>query len=119
MKVALAVLFLALACSIFAPDPSTLFMLRIVAGAAAGGSIPLSLALIGDRVDMAQRQVALSRYMVAVIIGQLAGSSFAGLLAEWVGWRGVFTLSTLMVALALAATVIGFRGALPGDRFDL
>jgi len=119
MKGALALLLLALACSVFAPDPSTLFTLRVIAGAAAGGSIPLSIALIGDRVEMAQRQVALSRYFVAVIIGQLAGSSFAGLLAEWIGWRGVFTLSTVMVALALAATVIGFRGALPGGRFDL
>ena len=119
MKVALAVLFLALACSIVAPNPSTLFTLRIIAGAAAGGSIPLSLALIGDRVEMAQRQVALSRYMVAVIVGQLAGSSLAGLLAEWVGWRGVFTLSTIMVALALTATIIGFRGAVPGGQFDL
>ncbi|MEE1656510.1 MFS transporter [Microvirga sp. CF3062] len=119
MKVALAVLFLALACSIFAPDPSTLFTLRVIAGAAAGRSIPLAIALIGDRVEMAQRQVALSRYFIAVIIGQLAGSSFAGLLAEWIGWRGVFTLSTIIVALALAATVVGFRGALPGGRFDL
>jgi predicted MFS family arabinose efflux permease len=108
-----------LACSIFAPDPSTLFTLRIIAGAAAGGSIPLSIALIGDRIEIAQRQVALSRYMVAVIMGQLAGSSFAGLLAEWIGWRGVFTLSTFMIALALAATIIGFRGAMPGGRFDL
>jgi predicted MFS family arabinose efflux permease len=119
MKVALAVLFLALACSIFAPDAATLFTLRIIAGAAAGGSIPLSLALIGDRVAMAQRQVALSRYMVAVIIGQLTGSSLAGLLAEWIGWRGVFTLSTIMIALALTATLIGFKGALPGGQFDL
>lgn len=119
MKVALAVLFLALAFSIFAPDPSTLFTLRIIAGAAAGGSIPLSIALIGDRVEMARRQVALSRYFIAVIIGQLAGSSFAGLLAEWIGWRGVFSLSAVMVALALAATVLGFRRALPGCQFDV
>jgi predicted MFS family arabinose efflux permease len=119
MKVALALLLLALACSIFAPDPSTLFTLRIIAGAAAGGSIPLSIALIGDRVEMAQRQVALSRYLVAIIMGQLAGSSFAGLLAEWIGWRGVFTLSSILVAVALVATMIGFRAALPGGRFDL
>ncbi len=119
MKVALAVLFLALACSIFAPDAATLFTLRVIAGAAAGGSVPLSLALIGDRVAMAQRQVALSRYMVAVIIGQLTGSSLAGLLAEWIGWRGVFTISTTMVALALAATIVGFKGAMPGGQFDL
>ncbi|WP_262031384.1 MFS transporter [Microvirga sp. Mcv34] len=118
MKVALSILFLALACSFFAPNAATLFTLRVIAGAAAGGAVPLSIALIGDRVEMARRQVALSRYLVAVIMGQLAGSSLAGLLAEAIGWRGVFGLSTLMMALALAVTVIGFRGALPGGRFD-
>lgn len=119
MKVALSLLFLALACSYFAPDATTLFVLRIIAGAAAGGAVPLSIALIGDRVDMAHRQVALSRYLVAIIVGQLAGSSFAGLLAELIGWRGVFALSTVMMAVALAATVVGFRGAAPGGSFDM
>lgn len=118
MKVALSLLFLALAGSFFAPNAATLFGLRIIAGAAAGGAVPLSIALIGDRVEMARRQVALSRYLVAVIIGQLAGSSLAGLLAEWIGWRGVFGLSTLMMSFALIATVVGFRGALPGGQFD-
>ena len=119
MKVALSLLFLALACSYFAPDATTLFVLRIIAGAAAGGAVPLSIALIGDRVDMAHRQVALSRYLVAIIVGQLAGSSFAGLLAELIGWRGVFALSTVMMAVALAATVVGFRRAAPGGSFDM
>ncbi|MFC4173758.1 MFS transporter [Microvirga sp. GCM10011540] len=119
MKVALSLLFLALGLSFFAPDATTLFVLRIVAGAAAGGAVPLSIALIGDRVEMAQRQVALSRYLVAIIVGQLAGSSFAGLLAELVGWRGVFALSTAMMAVALAATLIGFRRAAPGGAFDM
>lgn len=119
MKVALSLLFLALAGSVFAPNAATLFGLRILAGAAAGGAVPLSIALIGDRVEMAQRQVALSRYLVAVIVGQLAGSSMAGLLAEIIGWRGVFSLSTVMMACALVATVIGFRGAAAGGRFDL
>jgi predicted MFS family arabinose efflux permease len=119
MKVALSLLFLALACSFFAPDARTLFILRIIAGAAAGGAVPLSIALIGDRVDMAHRQVALSRYLIAIIVGQLAGSSFAGLLAEIIGWRGIFALSAAMMACALAATIIGFRGAPPGGKFDL
>src|SRR5690349_22163551 len=101
MKVALSILFLALACSFFAPNAATLFTLRIIAGAAAGGAVPLSIALIGDRVEMERRQIALSRYLVAVIIGQLAGSSLAGLLAQFMGWRGVFGLSTIMLALAL------------------
>ena len=119
MKVALALLFLALAGSFFAPNVATLFALRILAGAAAGGAVPVSIALIGDRVELALRQVALSRYMVAIIIGQLAGSSFAGLIAEFIGWRGVFGLSTIMMGLALTATVIGFRGAAAGGAFDM
>ncbi len=119
MKVALSLLFLALAGSLFATDAATLFGLRIIAGAAAGGAVPASIALIGDRVEMAQRQVALSRYLVAIIVGQLAGSSLAGLLAEFMGWRGVFGLSTAMMACALVATVVGFRGAASGGEFDL
>jgi predicted MFS family arabinose efflux permease len=119
MKASLLLLFLALAGSLFAPNVTALFVLRIIAGAAAGGAVPASIALIGDRVEMARRQVALSRYLVAIIVGQLAGSSFAGLLAEIIGWRGVFGLSTIMMALALAATVIGFRGAAAGGTFDL
>ncbi|MXQ10925.1 MFS transporter [Microvirga makkahensis] len=118
MKVALSVLFLALAGSFFAPNTETLFGLRIVAGLAAGGAVPLSIALIADRVSVAQRQVALSRYLVAIIVGQLAGSSLAGLLAEGIGWRGVFGLSTLMMACGLTATMIGFREAPPGGKFD-
>ena len=82
MKVGLILALLALAASFFAPDIRTLFILRVVAGAAAGGAVPMSLALIGDRVPMESRQLALSRYLVAVITGQLAGSSLAGLLAE-------------------------------------
>lgn len=118
MKVALVFLFLTLAGSIFAPNVETLFTLRIIAGVAAGGAVPLSIALIGDRVEVDQRQVALSRFLVAVIVGQLAGSAIAGLLAEMVGWRGVFGISTLMMAGALAATFLGFRGALPGGRLE-
>ena len=64
MKVCLALLALALVGSALAPDiDDALFALRIVAGAAAGGVIPLALALIGDRVEMAQRQVAISRLL--------------------------------------------------------
>ncbi|MBL0405255.1 MFS transporter [Microvirga aerilata] len=118
MKVALVFLFLTLAGSIFAPNVETLFTLRIIAGVAAGGAVPLSIALIGDRVEVDQRQVALSRFLVAVIVGQLAGSAIAGLLAEMAGWRGVFGISTLMMAGALAATFLGFRGALPGGRLE-
>jgi predicted MFS family arabinose efflux permease len=119
MKVCLALLVLALIGSTLAPDITTLFALRIVAGAAAGGVIPLALALVGDRVEMARRQVAISRLLIAVITGQLIGSSLAGILAAFIGWRGVFVISAVMMVVAFAATLAGFRNAPRGAAFDL
>lgn len=119
MKICLAVLMVAVLGSAFATDVSTLFGLRIVAGAAAGGIIPLGLALVGDRVEMAGRQVAISRFIVAVIIGQLAGSSLAGILADQIGWRGVLALSASIGLAAFIATAIGFRSVPRGGVFDL
>ncbi|HEU4518138.1 MAG TPA: MFS transporter [Microvirga sp.] len=119
MKVCLALLVLALFGSTLAPDITTLFALRIVAGAAAGGVIPLALALVGDRVEMARRQVAISRLLIAVITGQLVGSSLAGIVAAFIGWRGVFVISAVMMVVAFVATLTGFRNAPRGAAFDL
>jgi predicted MFS family arabinose efflux permease len=119
MKICLAILVLALVASVFAPTADMLFVLRVAGGLAAGGVVPLALALIGDRVDMAQRQVAISRFLVAVITGQLAGSSLAGILAAWIGWRGVFAISAVVMAAAFLATMAGFRHSPAGAAFDM
>ena len=92
-----------------APTIELLFALRVLAGMAAGGVIPTSLGMIGDRVAMASRQVAISRFLAAVILGQLAGSSVSGLLAAWIGWRGVFGLAAALTAAAALGAIFGFR----------
>lgn len=104
----LAVLCLALSLCVVAPDLVTLFALRMLAGAAAGGCIPLSLALLGDRVPMAGRQVAIGRFLVAVILGQLSGSTVAGLIETSIGWRGVAGVTAVVAGLACAAVGLGF-----------
>ncbi|MFN3687970.1 MFS transporter [Salinarimonas sp.] len=109
MRVCVGVLGLSLIAAAFAPDETSLFVLRIVSGAAAGGIIPLALAAIGDRVGMEGRQVAISRFLVAIILGQLAGTALSGLLAEWIGWRGVFVLSAAIAGIAFAAVTLGAR----------
>src|SRR5918995_5007372 len=68
VKVCLGALTAALFASAFTNDLVTLSALRVAAGAAAGGIVPSALALIGDRVAMARRQVAISRFMVAIIL---------------------------------------------------
>lgn len=107
MRACLVVLGLSLVASVFAPDETTLLALRVISGAAAGGVIPLALAAIGDRVGMEGRQVAISRFLSAVILGQLAGATLSGALALVIGWRGVFALSAGLVALAVLAVTFG------------
>ena len=55
--------------------------------------MPVCMALIGDSFALSVRQVALSRYIAATLVGQLVGVSAGGLIAEWIGWRGVLKLS--------------------------
>jgi DHA1 family inner membrane transport protein len=105
IKLSLVVLFVALILTSIAPDFATLIAARVLAGAFAGGIIPVSLALIGDRVAYEGRQVAISRFLVAVILGQMAGSAAAGGLAEMLGWRWVFAACAASGGIALAVAL--------------
>ena len=113
MKVSLAVLAATLAVSAFVTDSATLLALRFLSGAAAGGIIPAGVATIGDRVALERRQVALSRFIMAVVIGQLCGSSVSGILAEVIGWRGVFILASAVAVAGWLAVTARFPSAPP------
>lgn len=96
----------AMAMAALAPTPDTLFAARIVAGLAAGGIVPVSLAMVGDRVAMDQRQVALSRLLVAMLSGQLLGALGAGVIGSMLGWRPVMWIGcAIIVGAALLARV--------------
>ncbi len=105
IKIALAVLVACLAASAIAPSLDWLFAARIIGGAAGGGIIPLAFALVGDRFAFAERQLALSRVLAAIIAGQMTGSVGSGLIASWFGWRVSMATGTALAALALALTL--------------
>jgi len=107
LKVCTVVFALALAACVIAPDLGTLAAGRIVAGIAAGGVIPLALAMIGDRFPMEQRQIAIGRFLTAALVGQFVGVTTAGILSDWIGWRGGLA-STAVVAAIAAAGVVGW-----------
>ncbi len=113
IKICLVVHAVALGLGSLMPNLDTLMALRVVSGAAGGGVIPLVLATIGDRVPMAERQVAISRFLLFSITGQLLGGSLSGVLTASVGWRGVFALAGILGALGAAAAIIGLRQARP------
>ena len=105
IKVATAVLALCLLTSALAPQLTVLFISRILGGVAAGGIMPVCMALIGDRFPLAVRQVAMSRYIGATLIGQLVGVSAGGIIAEWIGWRGVLACAAVLAGVAAGAAI--------------
>lgn len=93
---------------------------RVVAGLAAGGVVPISFALVGDKFPVAERQVAMGRVLFAIMTGNLLGATCAGIVGDLVGWRGVFFVTGAFGALVLAAAIPGFRGVSEAtSRFDL
>jgi MFS transporter, YNFM family, putative membrane transport protein len=91
--IALAILaILQVACAL-APGFQSLAVARGLAGIAAGGVIPVAMAAIADRVGMEHRQVALSRLLAAMVMGQVAGSFLSGVVGEYAGWRAAFVLA--------------------------
>ncbi|KRE13499.1 hypothetical protein ASE63_18710 [Bosea sp. Root381] len=83
----------------------TMTVLRAVTGIASGGIIPIAMAAIGDRAPMQERQIALGRFTVLMIIGQMSGSACSGIIATHAGWRAAF-LSAAVIAV-LAAVLVG------------
>jgi predicted MFS family arabinose efflux permease len=84
-----------------------LFVLRVLAGAACGGSFPVGMALISDTVPLAQRQVTIGRLLTATISGNLLGAAAAGVVADVLHWRGVFVV---LGVISTAALVVGYYG---------
>ncbi|CAA9312932.1 MAG: hypothetical protein AVDCRST_MAG90-578 [uncultured Microvirga sp.] len=106
IKLATAILAVCLLVSALAPTLGVLFISRILAGIAAGGIMPVCMALIGDKFALEVRQVAMSRYIGATLVGQLAGVSLGGVLAEWIGWRGVLGGAAGLTLLAAATAAV-------------
>lgn len=106
IRLCLAGFALSLAASAMAPGYWWLFWSRAAAGAFAGGLIPVALALIGDRVPFAERQLAISRFLVITIVGQMSGAIVTGTLSELMGWRAMFVFMALVAA---TATVVVHR----------
>lgn len=104
-----------------APNFEILVAGRVIAGLAAGGVVPISFALVGDKVPIAERQIAMGRLLFAIMTGNLLGATCAGVVGDLVGWRGVFLVTGVLGAIATAVAIPGLRGLSEASsgRFDL
>jgi YNFM family putative membrane transporter len=92
MATCLAVFSCGLFACTFAPSIPVFAILRFLNGVVAAAVIPMSLGYIGDKVPYQDRQVALGRFMSALMTGQIVGSSMGGLFGQYLGWRYVYVL---------------------------
>jgi len=91
------------ACA-FVPTIAVFALLRFLTGVAAAAVVPMSLGHIGDTFPYHERQIALGRFMSALMIGQIIGSTLGGLFGEYIGWRYVFVVFGI-VSLAVSALI--------------
>ncbi len=103
IKTCLFILTVMMMLSAVAPNIEILFISRIAAGVAAGGIIPVALAMVGDRFDLAERQVALSRLVMAAMFGQLVSAMGSGLIASLSSWRVAMAAIGCVSLVALVA----------------
>ena len=88
--------------SLFARSFEVLAVLRFITGLAAGGCIPVGLALIADRTPQAERQVAFSRFMIAMTLSQLFTAPISAKIAVQADWHAV-----VLVALVISLAALG------------
>lgn len=92
-------------CGMASSLPS-LVAARIGSGLATGWIIPLALAYIGDVVPFERRQQAIGGFLSGQILGQLFGQAAGGILGDFFGWRNVFFLLALLLAIGTAGLFV-------------
>lgn len=121
MKTCLCVLAAALAACAMAPNFEWLITFRLIAGIAAGGIIPSAMATIGDRYRIEHRQVAVSRFVMVSLLGQIFAAGFAGVIALALGWRSLFVIGAVTATLAAISVMLVIKEpkATAAPRFNL
>jgi len=80
---------------------------RLLSGVAAGGIVPVTMAILGDRYPPQQRQLVIGRFLTAGLSGIIFGASAAGIMAVTLGWRSfLYIAAATAFAAAIGATAL-------------
>ena len=89
----------------FAPDVTTLGVLRVIAGLGLGGALPNAAALVSEYTPARNRSLAVTASIVCVPLGGVIGGLIAAWLLPATGWQSLFALAggiPLAIAILLA-----------------
>ncbi|MEO1709884.1 MAG: MFS transporter [Pseudomonadota bacterium] len=107
IKIGLAVLTVATLATALSPTLELVFATRIIAGVAGGAIIPVALAMVGDRVPLHERQIALSHLLSAMLVAQLVSLIGSGWIASLFGWRWAMGAVAIISLIAWTGALIG------------
>ena len=110
MNISLAAVVTTTLICAFASNFSLLVIMRIIAGVCAGGIFPVGVAMIGDLVPVHERQVAIGRLLAVGLTGNLIGAVISGVIADLLGWRGVFFSIGGFGLIVAVIAFFAFRG---------
>jgi len=113
MIVCLSVLTISSLLTAVVSDFWSLFALRMLAGAACGGSFPVAMAIVADLVPINRRQIMIGRLLAATISGSLLGAALSGIVADILHWRAVFAIIGVVTGCAVVLAIIGLRNLPP------
>lgn len=101
IRTCLAILVIGTVLSALATSYGLLLAARLLTGAAAGGIIPMTMALMADMVPPQGRQAAFGRVMSAATAAQVIGTALAGAIVGTLGWRFTYGVMASVAALAV------------------
>jgi predicted MFS family arabinose efflux permease len=110
MNASLAIVVTTTLICAFASNFTLLVVMRVIAGAFAGGIFPVGMAIIGDLVPVHARQVAIGRLLAVGLTGNLIGATVSGVIGDLLGWRGVFFSIGAFGLIVAVIAFFAFRG---------
>jgi EmrB/QacA subfamily drug resistance transporter len=116
-------LIVAVSCffSIFAPDYSTLIILRIITGMGSAFVMITGLAILTRVYPANKRGMVIGINTAMVYVGASVGPIIGGSLTEYTGWRSIFLLMVplLLISIALMIKFLRQEFKNPGKSFDI
>ncbi len=85
----------------FAPTAEVLIFARALQGVAGALLVPSSLALITSKFDGAARAKAIGQWTAGTTVAFIAGPVLGGVLVDSLGWRWVFGINVLPIAVTM------------------
>ncbi len=104
----LLLLSVAVVASAFAPNIETLLALRALTGLSGGTLLPNAVAVLSDVISPARRAQAVSALLAMTAVTTANSAPMVAVLADLGGWRFVFVVAGLLLALGFLTNWLWF-----------